>query len=85
MTQRLANVGITIVRGTFDFVTGYGRKEFKEADWLQRVIYLETIAGVPGMVAAMHRHMRSLVIFFSFFLLLSSLLLFFFLTFFLFL
>ena len=28
--------------------------------WLRRVIFLETIAGVPGMVAAMLRHMKSL-------------------------
>lgn len=31
-----------------------------EAKWLQRFLFLETVAGVPGMVAAMLRHMRSL-------------------------
>lgn len=31
-----------------------------ERDWLFRCIVLETVAGVPGMVAGMHRHLRSL-------------------------
>ena len=28
--------------------------------WLRRVMFLETVAGVPGMVGAMHRHLSSL-------------------------
>ena len=28
--------------------------------WLMRILFLETIAGVPGFVAAMIRHLRSL-------------------------
>ena len=28
--------------------------------WLLRIVFLETVAGVPGMVAAALRHMRSL-------------------------
>jgi ubiquinol oxidase len=31
-----------------------------EKAWLQRILFLETIAGVPGMVAAMLRHLTSL-------------------------
>ena len=31
-----------------------------ETQWLQRILFLETIAGVPGMVAATLRHLRSL-------------------------
>lgn len=31
-----------------------------ERDWLFRCIVLETVAGVPGMVAGMQRHLRSL-------------------------
>ena len=31
-----------------------------ERTWLNRVIFLESIAGIPGMVGAMQRHMRSL-------------------------
>ncbi|KAG9102227.1 hypothetical protein FS749_011656 [Ceratobasidium sp. UAMH 11750] len=36
---------------------GYAMTERK---WLMRIIFLESIAGVPGMVAGMLRHMRSL-------------------------
>ncbi|KZV71752.1 alternative oxidase [Peniophora sp. CONT] len=31
-----------------------------ESQWLQRILFLESIAGVPGMVAATIRHLRSL-------------------------
>jgi ubiquinol oxidase len=31
-----------------------------EKDWMLRIIFLETIAGVPGMVGGMLRHLRSL-------------------------
>eukprot|EP00877_Chromochloris_zofingiensis_P012107 jgi/Chrzof1/714/Cz01g26020.t1 len=31
-----------------------------EAKWLQRMLFLETVAGVPGMVAGMLRHLKSL-------------------------
>jgi len=31
-----------------------------ESEWLMRILFLETIAGVPGMVAATIRHLRSL-------------------------
>lgn len=35
-------------------------KIMTEKKWLRRVIFLESIAGVPGMVAGMSRHMKSL-------------------------
>ena len=31
-----------------------------EKDWMLRIIFLETVAGVPGMVGGMIRHLRSL-------------------------
>lgn len=31
-----------------------------EKQWLRRFCFLETVAGVPGMVSGMLRHMRSL-------------------------
>lgn len=31
-----------------------------EHAWLKRILFLETIAGVPGMVAATLRHLTSL-------------------------
>ena len=36
------------------------RKAMTEEKWLRRLIFLESIAGVPGMVAGMSRHMKSL-------------------------
>jgi hypothetical protein len=36
------------------------KKMMTEAQWLRRIIFLESIAGVPGMVAGMSRHMKSL-------------------------
>lgn len=35
-------------------------KALTPESWLQRFIFLETVAGVPGMVAGMVRHTRSL-------------------------
>lgn len=37
-----------------------GLKPLTEAQWLTRYIFLESIAGVPGMVAGMLRHLHSL-------------------------
>jgi len=34
--------------------------QMTEQDWLLRFLFLETIAGVPGMVGGMLRHLRSL-------------------------
>jgi hypothetical protein len=36
------------------------RKIMTEKEWLRRIIFLESVAGVPGMVAGMSRHMKSL-------------------------
>ena len=48
-------------RWSFDKVTGYTPKKSLTTDgWLMRFIFLETVAGVPGMVGAMLRHMMSL-------------------------
>lgn len=59
----------------FNFVTGYKkpitpeeqktrfkgtRYEMTANKWLTRVIFLESVAGVPGMVAAFIRHLHSL-------------------------
>jgi hypothetical protein len=53
-----------------DLVTGYRhpkpntvqppRFKMTERKWLARFIFLESIAGVPGMVAGMLRHLHSL-------------------------
>jgi threonyl-tRNA synthetase len=31
-----------------------------EREWMNRAIFLETVAGVPGMIGGMQRHLRSL-------------------------
>ena len=51
------------MRRGFDLFSGYSLPAImpmNETRWLRRVIFLETIAGVPGMVGAMDRHLRSL-------------------------
>lgn len=63
---------VRLLRWGTDMATGYrAPKEGKEAEasarfvmterkWLIRFIFLETVAGVPGMVGGMLRHLRSL-------------------------
>ncbi len=45
---------VTAMRKTFDLVTGYG-PNMNEKKWLLRIVFLETVAGVPGMVGGMVR------------------------------
>ena len=47
-------------RRGIDLITRYNPDTMKEKDWLNRIIFLETVAAVPGMVAGMQRHFRSL-------------------------
>lgn len=58
--EHLAKVAIRIVRGSFDFITRYNEKKMSENKWLTRLIFLEAVAGVPGMVGGMTRHLKSL-------------------------
>ncbi|KAL2200222.1 alternative oxidase [Corynascus similis CBS 632.67] len=67
---------IRLARWATDLVTGIGpeqqvdmknpttavtaEKPLTEAQWLVRIIFLESIAGVPGMVGGMLRHLHSL-------------------------
>ncbi|CCE83975.1 Piso0_004572 [Millerozyma farinosa CBS 7064] len=75
MGDKITYKAIQFVRWSFDFVTGYKkphtpeeklhsfagtRYEMNEGKWLTRVIFLESVAGVPGMVAAFIRHLHSL-------------------------
>jgi len=49
-----------------DFVTGYrssaasANNTMTEQRWITRFIFLESVAGVPGMVAGMLRHLKSI-------------------------
>ena len=58
--DRLAFNSVKLVRYGFDTATGWNSKSITPAMVLNRTIYLETIAAVPGMVAAIVRHFRSL-------------------------
>lgn len=51
---------IRSIRKTYDFMTSYDIDNMTEAKWIQRCLILETIAGVPGMVGGMARHLKSL-------------------------
>eukprot|EP01025_Chloroclados_australasicus_P013971 TRINITY_DN16537_c0_g1_i1.p1 TRINITY_DN16537_c0_g1~~TRINITY_DN16537_c0_g1_i1.p1 ORF type:complete len:365 (-),score=25.65 TRINITY_DN16537_c0_g1_i1:500-1471(-) len=59
LTDKMAFHTIRNVRTIFDWFTGYG-PNMTEQLWLRRIIFLETVAGVPGMVGGMLRHLRSL-------------------------
>ena len=56
----MAYWSIQFVRRSFDLITGYGRGKMTRQKWLTRVVFLETVAGVPGMVGGMIRHLHSL-------------------------
>ncbi|GKZ39478.1 alternative oxidase, mitochondrial precursor [Aspergillus brasiliensis] len=61
---------VRLLRWGMDFATGYrhpppgkeydSRFQMTERKWLIRFIFLESVAGVPGMVGGMLRHLRSL-------------------------
>ncbi|KAH8429024.1 alternative oxidase [Aspergillus melleus] len=61
---------VRFFRWGMDLVTGYrhpkpnevqpARFKMTEKKWLTRFIFLESVAGVPGMVGGMLRHLRSL-------------------------
>ncbi|XP_070175216.1 uncharacterized protein [Littorina saxatilis] len=58
--DKLALFSVKMLRGGFDILSGFKVGQRNEHKWLKRIIFLETVAGVPGMVAAMMRHMLSL-------------------------
>eukprot|EP00794_Sanderia_malayensis_P003766 gene3766-4288_t len=51
---------VQTMRFAFDLLSLYKIGVMDESKWLTRIIMLETVAGVPGMVAAMTRHFHSL-------------------------
>lgn len=51
---------VKLVRSFFDTATGWNYNTITKGKILNRVIFLETIAAVPGMVAAIVRHFKSL-------------------------
>lgn len=51
-SERTGYWAVTAMRWSFDKITGYG-PNMNEGKWLQRIVFLETVAGVPGMVGGM--------------------------------
>lgn len=58
-TGKMSLQAVKAVRFLFDLATGW-KGEIKPKNVMNRVIYLETIAAVPGMVAGILRHFKSL-------------------------
>jgi len=60
--DRLAFALVGTMRSIFDKVTNYSDEtgRMTEKQWLNRIVFLESVAGVPGMVGGMSRHLRSL-------------------------
>lgn len=60
LLDKMAFSAVKVVRKSFDGITGWNNEKFTQEQILQRVIFLETVAAVPGMVAAIARHFKSL-------------------------
>ncbi|ETM31046.1 hypothetical protein L914_21303, partial [Phytophthora nicotianae] len=62
MHERVAYLAVQALRTGFDIISGYRGPggAMTEKDWLNRCLFLESVAGVPGMVGGMLRHLRSL-------------------------
>jgi hypothetical protein len=66
--DRVALQKVRFLRWGMDFATGYRssgpttmpNESMTEEKWLRRFVFLESVAGVPGMVAGMLRHLKSL-------------------------
>ena len=59
-SEKLALFAVKALRLSFDIGSGFDKDKMNEKNWLKRCIFLETVAGVPGMVGGMTRHMQSL-------------------------
>ena len=51
---------VQIIRKSYDIVSFYNPEKMNERNWINRIIFLETVAGVPGMIGGMIRHLKSL-------------------------
>ncbi|KAH9505780.1 Alternative oxidase, mitochondrial precursor [Bulinus truncatus] len=60
VVDKMAYKTVQLFRSAFDLFSGFKYGPTNERKWINRICFLETVAGVPGMVAAMMRHMRSL-------------------------
>jgi hypothetical protein len=60
IVDKIALGGIKILRIGFDVVSGYLFGRLTKNKVLRRILFLETAAGIPGMVAGSLRHLYSL-------------------------
>lgn len=60
--DKAALIATKILRWGLDVATGYKHKEgaMTEEKYMIRNVFLESVAGVPGMVAGMIRHLHSM-------------------------
>eukprot|EP00211_Chloroparvula_japonica_P017481 CAMPEP_0119144178 /NCGR_PEP_ID=MMETSP1310-20130426/35491_1 /TAXON_ID=464262 /ORGANISM="Genus nov. species nov., Strain RCC2339" /LENGTH=270 /DNA_ID=CAMNT_0007135887 /DNA_START=154 /DNA_END=966 /DNA_ORIENTATION=+ len=57
----LARITVQTMRFNFDVLTTYKFQKIPtKATWVNRLIFLETVAGVPGSAASVIRHLHSL-------------------------
>jgi len=50
------------IRGFFDYVSGYKPGEVDEHGYLKRMICIEAMSAIPGMIGGMIRHINSLAL-----------------------
>jgi len=58
--DNLAYHTVKFIRVFFDRISGYNEQHMEIRQWYMRVCFLETIAGIPGMVGGVVRHLKSL-------------------------
>lgn len=59
-TDHCAYISVSILRLLYDVFSGYKFGYITEHSMINRVIILETIAAIPGMIGATVRHLRSI-------------------------
>ncbi|PRP89567.1 alternative oxidase, mitochondrial-like [Planoprotostelium fungivorum] len=60
LSDRLALLTIKAIRFNFDWMSGWSTGKVTTDKALNRICFLESVAGVPGSVAAILRHLSSL-------------------------
>ncbi|KAJ3259716.1 hypothetical protein HK103_001977 [Boothiomyces macroporosus] len=60
LSDQLAYLSVKLARFSFDTLSGYRFGKLTTSKVLNRAIFLETVAGVPGFTAGILRHLRSL-------------------------
>jgi len=58
--DKLAAFTIKCIRFNFDWMSGWSFGKITEQKALRRIVFLESVAGVPGSVAGIIRHLASL-------------------------